>query len=339
MKKSIKFLAIAVIAILVSCSKSSDDVKAVAQIKVTTLTGRIPGDNNGNLTNALFNRPRACAFDLNGNLYVADTFNHKIKVISTSGTVSTYAGSTQGDINDALLASKFSNPQGLCFDLSGNLVISDTSNHKIKKTTVGNMVFTFAGSTQGGGDANGTNAKFNNLKAICINSQGTIFIADKDNNTIRKLAPNGDVTNYGGSGNFYSPEGICVDTQGDIYISDTGNHKIKKINTSGTKSFIAGSVDGPGDFDGTAGGAKFNNPKGITIDPAGNLYVADTANHKIKKITPAGVVTTLAGSTDGFADGEASAAKFSSPEGVTFYKNKLYVCDTGNSRIRVIENF
>ena len=209
------------------------------------------------------------------------------------------------------------------------------------------MVTTLAGSTQGFADGTGSAAQFNRPQGVTVDSAGTVYVADFYNNRIRKITSAGVVTTLAGStqgfadgigsaAKFYYPNGVAVDSSGTVYVADTYNHHIRTITSAGVVTTLAGS-DGPGSADGTGSAAQFNYPIGVAVDSSGAVYVADSNNHRIRTITPAGVVTTLAGSTFGYADGTGSAAQFYYPYGVAVDSSgAVYVVDRGDSRIRKI---
>jgi sugar lactone lactonase YvrE len=234
------------------------------------------------------------------------------------------------------------------------LYVCDTSNHTIRKITPAGVVTTFAGTAGivGSTDGTGTNAKFNLPSGITIDSSGNLYVSDNSNHTIRKITPAGVVTTFAGSAGsfgstdgtgtaarFFKPQGIIIDSSDNLYVCDVFNHTIRKITPAGVVTTIAGTAGSTGSVDGTGTAARFNNPIGITIDSSNNLYVCDGLNHTIRKITPAGVVTTIAGSagTYGSTDGTGTAARFQQPLGITIdSSNNLYVCDIFNHTIRKI---
>ena len=187
---------------------------------------------------------------------------------------------------------------------------------------------------------------------MAVDSAGNVYVADEFNHTIRKITSGGVVTTLAGSAGdagsadgtgsaarFNNPEGVAVDSAGNLYVGDTGNHTIRKTTSGGVVSTLAGSAGAPGSADGTGSAARFNFPSGVAVDSAGNVYVADTNNHTIRKITSGGVVTTLAGSAGnaGSADGTGSAARFNRPSGVAVDSaGNLYVADRPNYTIRKI---
>jgi prepilin-type N-terminal cleavage/methylation domain-containing protein len=211
-------------------------------------------------------------------------------------------------------------------------------------------VSTFAGSgTQGYLDGTGTGAQFNTLRGIAIDSAGNVYVADTNNQRIRKISPSGVVTTLAGSGTagyldgtgtaaqFRSSFGIDIDATDTIYVADTSNYRIRKITPGGIVTTLAGSGM-PGFADGTGTAAQFNQPYDVAVDSAGNVYVGDWGNHRIRKISPSGVVTTLAGSgTAGYLDGTGTAAQFNQPSGIAIDSTGVvYVADCENHRIRKV---
>jgi len=268
------------------------------------------------------------------------------------GVVSTLAGSgTKGFADGAGTAAQFSYPTGVAVDASGNVYLADQENHRIRKITAGGVVSTLAGSgIDGFADGTGTAAQFRYPTGVAVDASGNVYVADQDNHRIRKITAEGVVSTVAGSGSagfadgtgaaaqFQYPYGVAVDATGSIYVADLYNHRIRKITAGGVVSTLAGSgIDGFADGTGTA--AQFRYPAGVAVDVAGNVYVVDQINNRIRKITAEGVVSTLAGSgTKGFADGTGTAAQFSSPYGVAVdATGSIYVADTNNHCIRKIQ--
>jgi sugar lactone lactonase YvrE len=207
-------------------------------------------------------------------------------------------------------------------------------------------VSSFAGSTSGNVDGTGTGAKFYRAISVSSDSQGNIYVVDELNNNFRKITPGavvstiaggtqGDLNGLGLAAQFHEPMASCPDAHGNLYVADEGNHKIKKIAADGNVTTIAGSTSG--NVDGTGSDAKFAVPVGMCIDSKGNLFVLDYGNHNIRKVTPDGVVTTIAGGTNGYADGTGPDAQFSDLAAICIDSHdNMYVADRGNLRVRKV---
>jgi len=327
--------------------------KITAGAVVSTLAGSAGnfGSTNGIGANAQFYQPEGVAVDSLGNVYVADTANHMIRKI-TAGVVSTLAGNTNsGSANGSGTNALFNAPQAVSVDTTGNIYVADTGNNMIRAITPLGVVTTLAGSTNfGSADGAGTSAQFWGPAAIAVDSATNIYVADYFNGTIRKLAPGGAVTTLAGSasngaGNaqgvharFSLAESVAADGSGNIYVADTSNDLIRKITPAGTATTLAGSAGHVGSADGVGTNALFYGPQAVASDGAGNVYVADTGNNTIRKIT-AGTVTTLAGlaGISGVDDGIGTNALFYSPQGIAVdSSNNVYVADTLNFTIRKI---
>jgi uncharacterized protein YjiK len=290
-----------------------------------------------------FNEPAGIAVDPSGNVYVAENENHRIRKITPAGVVSTVAGSDngeQGNDNGNGTAARFSAPVGLTLDAAGNLYVSDNGNKQIRKITPAGEVSTFAGSgISGSTDGNGTSASFKSPVGIVIDASSNLYVADSRSNLIRKISPTGDVTTFAGSGaegstngngtlaSFNAPVGIAIDASGNLYIADSENNLIRKINHAGDVTTLAGNGSLGAD-NGAAETASFGQPYGVALDASGNLYVADSYNNLIRKITqsayaispalPAGL--SLDGAT-GIISGTPTAASAATTYTVTVANN------------------
>jgi sugar lactone lactonase YvrE len=333
---------------------SLDDFVYKPLVTVSTLAGSgIAGFADGTGTAAQFDRPYGVALDANGNVYVADGVNQRIRKITTGGAVSTLAGSGTAGFADGIGATaQFRNPTGIAVDASGNVYVGDVTNNRIRKITPNGVVSTLAGDgTSGLADGTGTAAKFSSPSWLTVDAAGNVYVCDRENNCIRKITPDGVVSTLAGDGaagtfgyvdgvgtaaRFTQPQGITVDPAGNLYVVDYGNHRIRKVTSGGVVTTLAGSSKGFADGIGIA--AKFDYPLGIARDTEGNLYVADYNNQRIRKITPSGEVSTLAGSgTQGFVDGTGITAQFEGPFGVGIdVSGNLYVSDRLGHRIRKI---
>ena len=254
--------------------------------------------------------PVAVTVDSSGNVYVADYYAHAIRRISSMGVITVLAGGVSpGDIDGTGAAASFSFPAGVAVDTAGNVYVADSGNNQIRKVTPAGVVTTLAGkSAAGSEDGVGANANFNQPSGVAVDAAGNVFVADGQNCEIRKITPAGLVTTLAGSkdvlgghadgsgatANFYLPYGVAVDGSGNIYVADSGNNEIRKITPAGEVTTVAGNPM-RGDADGARAGAGFYSPFGVAVDGAGNLYVADAGNREVRKVTRAGIVTTLAG--------------------------------------------
>lgn len=315
---------------------------------VTTIAGGASGYVDGQGSAARFDLASDLTIDSEGNLFVVDTRNNKIRKISPTGLVTTIAGSTLGQVDGQGILAKFGSPNGIAIDTEGVLFVSEGSSSTIRRISLTGFVRTYSGSLPSGfADGRTENAKFQSPRGMTIDASGNLFIADIFNYKIRKISINGDVTTVAGTtrgfadgqasnAQFDLPSGIVLDKAGNLFVADLGNHKIRKISPDGLVSTLAGSTQGFADGQGAA--AKFNITNRITIDGEGNLFVSDF--DKIRKISSTGLVTTVAGSTTGFKDGIGSSAQFNNIHGITIDKlGNLYVTDnddTGSDRIRKI---
>jgi uncharacterized protein (TIGR03437 family) len=328
------------------------------QYTIQTLAGNGSGGyagDNGDPAAAQLNSPNAVALDSKGNLYIADTVNQRIRMIS-GRTITTIAGTgTIGYTGDkaAATAATFSLPGGLAFDSSGNLYIADTGNNVIRKIS-GSTITTVAGNqSQGpnyGGDLGAaTLANLWGPTAIAFDPAGNYYIADNGNSRIRKVDTTGIITTYVGSsggttgtaGKLDHPNGLWFDASGALYIADSNNARVARYVPPSDFTNVAGNnVAGFSGDGGKANRAQLNKPAGIAMDAAGSIYLADTNNSRIRKITADGVITTIAGRGGGAYSGDggdATAAYLNFPRSVAVSPNgTVYIADTGNHAIRVL---
>jgi|GEM_PF-5727787 len=330
---------------------------------VTTIAGQFdnPGFADGPAASALFANAIDVALGPNDSLYIADPNNQRIRVLTADGMVSTVAGGSTATSNGILYrdgpcaSATFAEPLGLAVDATGNVYVADiTAIRKITNPTTSSCaVNTLAGSPQDYGHTDGTGsaARFSGLVKLTLDTAGNLYAtegmegSDILNGTyIRKITSAGVVTTVAGNPNvpigdtdgpaasasFNAPMGIALDQQGNLYVADSDNNAIRKITPSGTVSTWAGSpTDAPGFANGTRTAATFNQPWSLTFDTAGNLYVGDAGNSAVRMITPAGVVSTLAGTgSQGHTDGPAAQAEFWETIGLAVDVNgAVYVAD------------
>lgn len=303
---------------------------------VTSFAGSSQGFADGTGSAAQFNIPSGVVRDAAGNMFVCDRDNHRIRKITPAGIVTTFAGSTMGFTNGTGTAAQFNQPYCITIDASGNLYVGDRMNHAIRKITPAGVVSTLAGNGNPGSvNGTGTAAQFYEPLGVAADAAGNIYVADYINGLIRKVTPAGVVTTLVNSGIVF---GLTLDAAGNLYYTTYSSNQVMKYSTANVSSVVAGQAGTPGSADGTGTAATFYFPSGIAADPNGNLYVCDAFNHRIRKITAAGVVTTIAGSTQGLNEGVGSAAQFNTPIALCgdFTNGLLYIADFANHRIRKI---
>ena len=321
---------------------------------VTTLAGSVLGQGgyaDGVGAAAMFFEPNGLTVDAIGNLYVADTANHRIRKVTPAGVVTTMAGSgTPTFANGAGTGASFNIPLGVAVDAARNVYVADGGNNRIRMITPAGDVSTLAGSgTATFADGTGAAASFSGPRAVAVDLSNNVYVSDQTNQRIRIVTPAGVVTTMAGSGtatfadgtgvaaSFDYPAGLAVNG-GDVWVADSSNHRIRKVTSGGVVTTLAGSAAVTPFAEGTGAAATFSSVQDVALDTAGNAYVADQNNHRIRKVTRAGVVTTLAGDgTPSFNDGLANVAEFNSPAGVAVDSaDNVYVTDKNNNRIRKI---
>jgi WD40 repeat protein/streptogramin lyase len=340
-----------------SAAAASTPVTTSGEVQVTTFAGSVgnKGGDDGAGSAAGLGGPQSVAVDNSGNIYVAEP--GMIRKITLGGQVTTLAGTKRfSDIGSAdgtgstAHFSSFMN--GLAVDGSGNVYVADTKNEAIRKITPDGVVTTLAGCAgkPGSTDGAGSAARFSNPSGVAVDRNGNVYVADRGNQSIRKITPEGAVTTFAGSvGNrdemdgkgpaahLAYPSALAADGSGNLYVAESTC--VRKITPDGEVTTLAGNVLHGGCNDGTGGDARFEVPQGIAVDVSGTVYVADTRNDTIRKITPSGVVTTLAGSPGhpGSNDGTGAEARFNWPVGVAVdASGNLYVADKRNDTIRKI---
>ncbi|HEY1170146.1 MAG TPA: NHL repeat-containing protein [Verrucomicrobiae bacterium] len=333
-------------------------VSLQAQDAVTTLN---PGDGspgyvNGPLSAAKFNDPAGLVFDAQGNLFVADSRNHVIRKVAMDGTVSLLAGTVgqAGFANGSGSGVKFDTPFGLTIAGDGALLVADTGNHILRRVAMNGAVTTYAGLAGTPGNTNGplSQARFHSPLGLKRDAAGNVWVADSGSHTIRKITSTGIVELAAGtpdvwgavdgaaaSAKFNGPVDVAVAADGRVFISDGFNHVIRCLGTNGMVTTLAGQTGVADWTDGLGFQARFWNPAGLAFDHAGNLYVADSRNHVLRKITRDGMVSTVSGwgRQAGLMDGVNGAGKYFNPYGLAFdAKGNLVVSDSYNQTLRQV---
>ncbi|MDB5267951.1 MAG: hypothetical protein JWP58_991 [Hymenobacter sp.] len=277
-------------------------LSALGQVTTTAGASATKGSADGPGPAARFYHPAGLAVAADGTLYVADGENHTIRKIMPDGTVSTVAGTAghKGATDGLGPLARFNLPHGVAVDASGVLYVADTFNHTIRKITPAGYVTTLAGQAghKGSADGAGAMARFFHPAAVAVDAQGVLYVADNGNGTIRKITATGEVTTLAGdarhgghadgpgaTARFRAPTGVAVDARGNVYVVDHLNALIRKITPAGEVITLVGSALRFGPNDGIGAAARFNGPGGIAVDASGTLYVTDSVNNTIRKIT------------------------------------------------------
>lgn len=358
-----------------------------------------PGFVNGTGSEARFYRPEGLTVDKEGNVFVADTLNFVLRKITSSGAVTTFYSASSGEdplrwptrvviaptgtlsvlyqytllsqitstgekiddlIGSSIIRLNTSRPYGMTFstgiayDATGNLYASNPEKNIIRRLTRSGQIETIAGTddVSGNADGEGRAALFSYPTGIATDPAGNLYIADMNNHTIRKYSSLGVVSTLAGvpgiaggadgsanAARFHSPRSVAVDANGNVYVADRDNHAIRKVTPDGNVSTLAGLAGASGAEDGHGTAARFNHPGDLSLDQAGNVYVADTRNDSIRKIAPDGTVTTLAGNPRrrSSVDGNGMLASFRGLNNVVEDKaGNIYVADTENSTVRKV---
>ncbi len=333
---------------------------------ITTVAGNgtagYSGDG-GQATDAELYYPSGITTDAAGNLYIADYSNNRIRMITTAGIISTLAGNgTQGYNGDGSSATdaELYHPSDIAFDDKGNLYIAEVGNNRIRQINTLGIITTVAGKDTSGFSGDGgqaTAAKLQTPSGIAFDADGNIYIADAGNNRIRMINTLGIINTQVGNGAFGFngdggqataaklgyPWGVTFDAAGNLYIVDQSNNRIRKVNTAGIISTVTGTgTQGYSGDGGQATVAELNNPWEVTFDAIGNLYIADLGNNRIRTINTAGIISTIVGTgTLGYSGdgGQATAAKLNNPTGIVLdITGNLFIADEYNQRIRKVTN-
>lgn len=329
--------------------------------KIRTVAGdgylRAIGDG-GPAADALLYRPNSVALSA-GALIIADTGTERVRRVGPGGAITTLAGTGEAGYSaePATAAStSLNSPMGVAVDREGNVLVADANNHRIRRIGNDGHIETIAGTGAPGTSPEGASPLLTALRGprgICLDAAGVMYIVDTANHRVLRVAPGGPVRTaagsgapgYGGDGGparlarLRDPGACAVDAADRLYIADTGNHRVRRVRADGGLETVAGS--GAGGFSGDGGNAMeaaLFAPGGVAIDAQGNLFIADTGNHRIRRVTPAGIIGTIAGTGyPGFSgdDGPAAAAHLNAPAGLALDSSGvLYVADAVNNRVR-----
>jgi uncharacterized protein (TIGR03437 family) len=334
---------------------------------ISTLAGTgaagFAGDG-GPATNAQLQNPQGVAVDEFGSVFIVDALNYRVRKVSSAGIISTVAGTgDNGSFGDggSATSAQISGSYGVAVDSAGNLFIADYYNDRIRKVSANGIINTEAGTGGifSGDNGPGPNAQFATVSSVAADGSGNIFIADGNNARVREVSANGIVTTVAGNGNCcglgsqasgvpatsaeVSPDRLALDASGNLFIADFFNI-VRKVSANGTITTVAGNgTQGYSGDGGPATSAQLgNSPGGLAVDPQGNLFIADSYNNRIRKVSPSGIITTVAGNGVAGAagdGGQATAAQLSQPLAVAVdASGNLLIADTNNNRIRKVSS-
>jgi trimeric autotransporter adhesin len=353
-------------------------VREIANLLTEPIIQTVAGDDyltsvgdGGPATSAILENPAGLALDASGNLYIADSGNNRVRRVNSAGVIQTIAGTGTGYTGQDGVAATQSNvwaPMGVALGPAGNLFLADTGNHRIRVVNAGGVIFSFAGTglTPYNGQASGAPPSLQadglpalqvNLWAprdVCVDRSGAVFIVDTNNNRVLRAAANGATTQTaagnGSAGDFgdggaaplaqlNQPGACALDTAGNLYLADTLSHRIRKVTPAGVISTVAGTgIAGFSGDGGPATAAQLNAPAGVAVEDDGNLFISDTNNQRVRQVTPDGTIQTIAGQgTAGFSGdgGDAPSAQLSTPAGLALDgAGDVYIADSGNHRVR-----
>jgi len=302
---------------------------------------------DGPATATQLNGPSGVAVAPSGAIYITDTQNQLVRVIAPGGALTSIAGSGVPGFNGEIVlpnSARINRPIGVAVDAQGNWYVADTANNRVRKVQPGGNLFTVAGNGNAayfGDGLQGTRASVNQPEGIAVDAQGNLYIADTRDNAVRKVTPDGLITTLAGTGAagyggdngparqalLRLPSGVAVDSQGVVYVADTGNNQIRRIDPSG----LITTVDTSG---------TLNEPRGVAVDRAGNVYIADTGNHVVRRVSPGALITTIAGTGECCYSGDgglAIEARLNQPWGISVDGNgNVYVADPGNNAVRML---
>ena len=320
------------------------------------------GGDGGPATDAQLGYPAGVAVDAAGNLYLADVVNHRVRRIDTAGVISTIAGTGEegfgGDGGPATDA-QLNYPAGVAVDGAGKVYVADVGNQRLRRIDTAGVISTIAGTGQSGFSGDGgpaTDAALSYLRGVAVDAAGNVYVADERNQRVRRIDTAGVISTIAGTGQsgfsgdggpatdaqLFYPAGVAVDAAGNVYVADELNQRVRRIDTAGVISTIAGTgEEGFGGDGGPATEAQLNYPTGVAVDAAGNVYVTDERNHRVRRIDTAGVISIFAGTgEEGFSGdgGPATDATLSYPVSLAVdAAGNLYLAGYESNRVRRID--
>ena len=341
-------------------------LETVGVIETLAGTGTVSyGGDGGPASQASFRFPRGVAADTAGNIYIADSSDHRIRLIDSNGMITTLAGTGEsgygGDDGPATLAS-LDHPEGVAVDGAGNVYVADSANHRVRKIDTTGMISTLAGTGErgyGGDGGPAVEARLSYPAGVAVDTEGNVYVADSWNHRVRKVDREGTITTLAGRGfrgyvgnggpaaraALANPTGLSVDSEGNVYVADTWNNRVRRIDGSGVISTFAGSGrDGDSGDGGTALAASVGYPAAVVAGPGGTVYVItysfETANRRLRRIDREGLIEAFAGTgAEGYRGdrGPAVDAWLAYPMGVAAdTAGNIYIADAHNARIRVV---
>ncbi|MEW2121908.1 RICIN domain-containing protein [Streptomyces sp. NPDC005474] len=342
-----------------AATSGKDSAPWISTVAGTGVAG-FEGDNEPAVS-AQLDHPYGIAVDSSGTLYFSDFGNHRVRKITADGTISSVAGTGSegyGGDNGPAVQAQLNRPREVAVDSAGAIYITDSGNHRVRKVTADGTITTVAGTgTAGfsGDDGPATAAQLNGPLGVAVHSTGVLYVAEYHNHRVRKITTDGTISTVAGTGKagfggdggpatsaqLHHPYGLAVDSAGDLYIADGQNHRVRKVTADGTITTVAGT--GTASFGGDGGPAtsgQLNLPVGMVVDSTGVLYVAEYRNHRVRKITADGTITTVAGT--GIAgisgdDGPATSGQLNLPYGLAVdCVDTLYIADHRNHRVRKV---
>ncbi|GGR31424.1 NHL repeat-containing protein [Streptomyces netropsis] len=330
---------------------------AIATVAGNGAAGYVSDGGPGALTR--LNYPEGVAVDKNGNLYFADRLNNRVRKVAPSGIITTVAGNGEaGYVSDGgpAIATRLHQPVDVAVDDAGNVYFPDIYNQRVRKVSPSGIITTVAGNGEAGYVSDGGPAiatRLHHPHGVALDREGNLYISEWDGHRVRKVNRSGIITTVAGNGTagyvsdggpaiatrLHYPDGLAFDREGNLYIAEHGNHRVRKVTPSGIITTVAGN--GTAGFVSDGGPAiatQLNSPRKVAVDEAGNLYIADANNHRIRRVGPDGIITTVAGNgTAGYVDdgGPAAGTRIYFPQGVALDRaGNLYIADYNNHRVR-----